>query len=308
MVFLLLLALGLRLPIGAADRVSNPVLSKKIDKLFHTIIDSNDESEEARAKSEVKAILAQHGLPTITEVGDEVAYEFVVLLAGGSSPLDLRQDVLKQIDQAATRHEIPLDAAKFYSARLRIEKVKAEAEIHPPAEPALRDEIEQMYKVDQSVRQPQGFDPKKLEEIDRQHAAALQTILDKYGVPTYSMVGPTAAGEFTTMIQHQPAQFRQEVLPKLKANVDAGQADPESYALVYDRSQRDVGKKQLYGSQFECQAGEKLHLAPTDDEAHLNERRAELGIIRIEFYLRMLMENMQYFCSPAEPKGGTQKK
>lgn len=313
MVFLLLLILGLHLqPVAAADDISDPVLSKKIDKLLHTIIDNNDEnendeSEEARARPEVQAILAQHGLPAIPEVGDEAAYEFVMLLAGDGFPLEFRRQLLKQINQAAARHEIPLDAAKLYAARLRIEKVKAEAESHPPSEPGLRDQIGQMYKLDQAVRQEQGFDPKKLEETDRRHAPALQTILEKHGVPTYSMVGPKAAGEFTIMIQHQPAPFRQEVLPKLKANVDAGQADPESYALVYDRSQRDVGKKQLYGSQFECQAGEKLHLAPTDDVAHLNERRAELGLIRIEFYLRILAENMQYFCPPAETKGGARK-
>jgi hypothetical protein len=68
------------------------------------------------------------------------------------------------------------------------------------------------------------------------------------------------------LIQHQPANFRQQVLPKLKANVAAGQADPESYALVYDRSQSEQGKKQLYGQNLMCKAGEKLHEAPMEDE------------------------------------------
>jgi hypothetical protein len=46
------------------------------------------------------------------------------------------------------------------------------------------------------------------------------------------MVGPQAAGDFVAMIQHQPAAFRQEALPQLKANVAKGEADPESYAIV----------------------------------------------------------------------------
>ena len=309
MIFLLVLALGFHLPpIAATGSLSAPALSKQIDQLFHTIIEGNDENEAARAKAEVKTILVQHGLPTVSEVGDQPAYEFVVLLASNSFPLDFRQQVLKQIDRAVAQHLLPSDAAKFYSVRLKVEEAKVEAESHPPGEPALRDEIEQMYKIDQAVRQQQGFDPRKLAETDRRHSSALQAILHRYGVPTYAMVGPQAVGDFIIMIQHQPARFRQEVLPKLKANVEAGQADPEGYALAYDRSQRDAGKKQLYGSQFECHAGEKLHLAPTDDEAHLNERRAGLGLMRIEFYLPLLAENMQYFCPPAPTKAGAGKR
>jgi hypothetical protein len=54
------------------------------------------------------------------------------------------------------------------------------------------------------------------------------------------------------MIQHQSPEFRRKVLPKLKANVDAGQADPGSYAMVFDRSQTDTGKKQMYGENLTC--------------------------------------------------------
>lgn len=115
-------------------------------------------------------------------------------------------------------------------------------------------------------------------------------------------MGPEAAREFITLIQHQPASFRRQVLPKLKANVVAGQADPESYALVYDRSQGDLGKKQLDGENLVCSAGEKLHEAPIKDEGHVNERRAELGLIRIELYARRVEETMPQFCPPAEPK------
>jgi hypothetical protein len=107
------------------------------------------------------------------------------------------------------------------------------------------------------------------------------------------MVGPEAAGEFVTMIQHQPARFREEVLPTLKAEVDIDEADPESYALVYDRSQRDLGKKQLYGEQLECKVGERMHEAPIEGEFHVDQRRAELGLIRVELYARMLAEEMR---------------
>ena len=80
------------------------------------------------------------------------------------------------------------------------------------------------------------------------------------------MVGVQAAKHFAVMVQHQPAEFRRAVLPKLKANVDVGQADPATYAVVYDRSQRDQGKNQLYGEQLECTSGTALEEAPIDNE------------------------------------------
>lgn len=283
----------------AATRVTDRPLQERIERLFHTVFFADDESKEALARSEVEQIYANQGLPRVGEVGDEAAYEFVVLLLSEKFPLAFRTEVLAKVNEAVARNEIPRDAATFYAAKLRIEKAKADAEAHPPSNPPLRDEIHRMYRVDQAVRQQHGFDPKKLEQTDHEHSAPLQAILNKYGVPTYAMVGPEAAGEFVIMIQHQPAGFRQQVLPKLKANVDAGQADPESYALVYDRSMRDAGRKQFYGEQFVCNAGEKLHAAPIEDEPHLNERRAELGLIRIEFYERMLAETMPQFCPPS---------
>lgn len=164
-----------------------------------------------------------------------------------------------------------------------------------------------MYKTDQAVRRKNGFDNQKMVEVDQGHAAPLQAIFHKYGLPTYSLVGPQAADEFLIMIQHQPAHFRAQVLPGLKAAVDAGQADPETYALVYDRAQRDMGKKQLYGTQFECKQGEKLHPAPTEDEAHVNERRAQMGHMRVELYARLLAETTPQFCSPASTKAGAKR-
>ena len=98
------------------------------------------------------------------------------------------------------------------------------------------------------------------------------------------------------MVQHQPAAFRLAVLPKLKANVDAGQAEPGSYATVYDRSQRDQGKNQLYGQQLECATGKALEVAPMDDAATVNVRRAELGLMRLELYAWIVRLNSPDVC------------
>ena len=112
------------------------------------------------------------------------------------------------------------------------------------------------------------------------------------------MVGVRAANDFVTMVQHQPPEFRLAVLPKLKANVDAGQGEPGTYAMVYDRTQRDQGKNQLYGQQLECATGRALEVAPIDDEKDVNRRRAELGLMRVELYARLVRLNSPDLCGP----------
>lgn len=284
----------------ATNSGTDQALAAKIERWFHDYMVNEDGSREV---AKAKDLYERTGLPTLSRVGDRAAYEIVVLLANDMLPREFRSQVLVNVKKGAARHELPADAATFYEVRLHLDQLKQQAEGHPPSNPGLRDEIERMYKTDQAVRQREVFDPKKATETDQGNAGPLRVILEKYGVPTYSMVGPQAAGHFVIMIQHQPAAFRQEALPAVKANVAKGEADPESYALVYDRSQWDLGKRQLYGEQLECNAGETLHEAPIEDEAQVDRRRAELGLIRMDLFVSTLKETMPQFCAPsAMPK------
>jgi hypothetical protein len=182
---------------SVAPRAADPVLSAKIESLFETVLTSDDDNQEALASSRAKDIYTEHGLPTIATVGDQPAYEFVVLLASKRHSLEFRTRVLSKAKEAVAR-DIPSDAAKYYEARLRLDKMTDEAKAHAHTNPAVRDEIDRTHKVDQAVRQQQGLDPKKMAEVDRQNAAPVQAILDQYGVSTFSMIGPEAAREFIT--------------------------------------------------------------------------------------------------------------
>src|SRR5579863_1578666 len=197
------IALTPQSPLQSPQHVKSPDLAAKIESLFHTITTTNDDSAEAAARKEIMSIHGSRGLPAIAEVGDEPCYEFIVLLSSDKLSFDQRAQILAKIQAAAARGEVPADAAVFYAARLRLDRIKQDAESHPPSHPGLRDQIEQMYKIDQQVRQLQGFDAAKMQETDRKNSPALEAILEKFGVPTFSMVGPEAAGEFVLMIQHQ---------------------------------------------------------------------------------------------------------
>jgi hypothetical protein len=277
------------------------VLAARIQQLLHVVLTTDDEKQEEAAEGEAKEIFTKRGLPVVAAVGDEAAYGFV-LLTCSLGPTEFQNRVLRRAREGAKRHEVPVDAAIYCAAHVRQEIVKTKAKKHAPADSALREQIEQLFKTDQVVREKNGFDMEKMVQADREHAAVLEEIFVEYGVPTYRMVGPQAAADFVTMIQHQSPEFRRRVLPKLKANVDAGQADPGSYAMVFDRLLTDAGKKQMYGVNLTCDKEHpKLHTGPIEDEDHVNQRRAAIGLMRLELYAQLVVGMSPNVC-PAAPE------
>jgi hypothetical protein len=290
-VWLVALAIALQQPVGDA------ALAARIPPLFHAIIGLGDDDPQVKAaEAELRQLFTTRGVLTIADVGDEASYEFVLLLCT-TGPMNARVSGLSSSRAALAKGVIPADAVAFCTARVKQDQLKAQATRRPPSHPALAENIRGLFARDQAVRQTQGFDPAKMVETDRELEAPLAAILDRYGVPTYAMVGVDAASQFVTMIQHQPPAFRRKALPKLKVSVDAGQADAGSYALVYDRAQRDEGRNQLYGSNLECSdANPELHESPIDDEAHVNDRRARMGLMRMELYARLVVEMSPRMC------------
>jgi len=289
--------------VGGCTRQQAPVaekdtaLSARIEQLVETFLTSDDDAKNAAVLAETRTIFEREGVPGVARVGEAAAYGFVLINMLGQAP-DFRLQFFSGVREAANRRELPDDALAFAEARLRQKEVEQRYKAHTPSFPELRDQIARLIKDDQAVRAIEGFDPKKLEEADRRTAGPLKAIFARYGVPTFDMVGVQAANDFVTMVQHQPPEFRIAVLPKLKANVDAGQGEPGTYAMVYDRTQRDQGKNQLYGQQLECANGKALEVAPIDDEKDVNRRRAELGLMRVELYARLVRLNSPDLCGP----------
>jgi hypothetical protein len=192
-------------------------LAARIQQLFHVVLTTDDEKQEKVAEADVNDIFTKRGLATIAAVGDEAAYEFVFLTCSPGSA-GLHKQVLRKARMGATRHEVPADATRYCVAHLQQETVRARAKKQAPSHPALREQIEQLFKADQAVREKQGFDLGKMEQTDRERAAVLEAIFGNYGVPAYRMAGPEEAADFVTMIQHQSPEFRRKVLPRLKLN------------------------------------------------------------------------------------------
>jgi hypothetical protein len=284
-----------------ATAAQDTALSARIGQLVETLLTSDDDAKRASVLSDARVIFEREGIPGRAKVGDAAAYGFVLINMLGQPP-EFRLQFFARMQEEGSRQGLPQDALIFAAARRRQTEVEERYRSHAPSHPELQARISQLVKDDQAVREREGFDLRKMEEADRRTAGPLKAIFDRYGVPTYDMVGVQAAKDFVVMVQHQPPEFRVAVLPKLKVNVDAGEADPGSFAMVYDRTQRDQGKNQLYGQQLECVPGKALDLAPIDDEGNVNIRRAELGLMRLELYARMVRLNSPDLCGSAAPQ------
>ncbi len=290
----------LTLACGCTSREAAPppnevALAARIEPLVNRFLATEDDAVRNEVLAEAKAIFDRDGIPSVARVGDASSYGFV-LINMLAQPPEFRRAFFAKVREAAARTELPPDAVVFAEARARQTEMEEQYRDKAPSNPELRDEISRLLKEDQAARQKEGFDIKKMELADRRTAGPLKAIFDRHGVPTYDLVGVQAAKDFIIMVQHQPAAFRAAVLPKLKANVDAGQADPGSYAMVYDRTQRDQGKNQLYGMNFECGASKQLEASPVDEPNRVDVRRAELGLMRLSLYARLLRAHSPDIC------------
>jgi Family of unknown function (DUF6624) len=191
---------------------------------------------------------------------------------------------------------VPPHAVQFLRARV---KQKAfESTLHPPyPNAALGTRLTALFTDDQAVRKADHFDAAKMRETDARTGQEIRAIVKASGVPARSAVGPEAARQFVVMVQHQPPDLRRAVLPVLREHVDRGEADPADYAMMFDRAQVDDGKPQRYGANFTCQTDGTLGPSPIEDADHVDARRAEIGLLPMRLYARLLRQSMpKEFC------------
>lgn len=167
---------------------------------------------------------------------------------------------------------------------------------------ALKDELAKMAETDQIA----AFIPTgKYKELSREewssfkdsifktHTDRLHEIFSRHGYPGYDLVGEEGASNFWLMVQHadHDPEFQNNVLEKMKMEVDKGNAEAEKYGYLMDRVNLNTGKAQLYGTQVSyntetCQAF-PLNLA---DSANVNQRRQSIGLPPLEGYLNQMTE------------------
>lgn len=145
------------------------------------------------------------------------------------------------------------------------------------ADLALRDELIR------SGRLFNGYDP-EMEALHNKHAEILNDIIDKIGYPTVDKVGKEANEAAWLVIQHsigQPA-FMKKCAVLLEKAVEENQADAKQLAYLTDRIASFEGRPQLYGTQFDWDAGGEMNPYLFDDLEKVNQRRKAIGLNSLE--------------------------
>ncbi|MDR3444220.1 MULTISPECIES: DUF6624 domain-containing protein [unclassified Dyella] len=164
------------------------------------------------------------------------------------------------------------------------------------SEPALRTALQQHADRDQQARDALiavGMDlgskeAKAVQQVDATNLAWLKSVIARSGFPTPEQVGIQGVTNAWLLVQHADSDptFQSHVLGLLEPRAHDGTIRPSDYAMLVDRVRTNHGKPQLYGSQFVGDAAKPsdMHLSPVEDPAHLDERRARMGLMPIHDY------------------------
>ena len=144
----------------------------------------------------------------------------------------------------------------------------------------LKSYLDSIMVLDQKYRANFSMDTwGKQVEIDRQNMVAVDSIIEQYGYPGTSLVGPETARAAWYVIQH--SERIDEFLPQIQVAAETGELPYRLYAMMLDRSLMEQGLPQKYGTQgrsYFMNTPEEINLIwPIENPENVNALRAEAG-------------------------------
>ncbi len=187
------------------------------------------------------------------------------------------------------------------AARARVSQLIESFKQVTPANPSLAAQLRALREDDQRFREEgmrlwteKGVDSpearavwEKQTPLDSRNQAQLDAIVARSGWPGVRLVGLAGADTAFLILDHAPLAFQKKHLPALKAAAERHDAVPMWPAMVDDRVRTSEGKPQRYGTQVHKDPGWKdWRLYPIEDEAHVDDRRADVGFEPLAEYLQ----------------------
>lgn len=171
-----------------------------------------------------------------------------------------------------------------------------------PSNRALRRELLRRVGQDQAIRNelirkgadhPDSSVLARMRAIDTSNTKRMKAIIRRNGWPSPKLVGRDGTEAAFLLVQHADLAFEQQALPLVEKAYREKELSGQSYALLLDRVLVGEGKPQVYGTQakrFEEWNGREPVLAPIEDEANVDKRRAAVGLFPLAEYRRLLRE------------------
>jgi len=128
----------------------------------------------------------------------------------------------------------------------------------------------------------------KVKAVDEDNTKWIESVVEKHGWPTSTLVGKDGAEAAWLLVQHADAEPKlQRRCLDLMATLQKDEVSQSNLAYLTDRVLLAEGKKQLYGTQFTVVDG-KWKPRPLEDEANVDKRRAEVGLPPLAEYAKMI--------------------
>src|SRR4030042_6746439 len=124
--------------------------------------------------------------------------------------------------------------------------------------------------TEKSSKAVYNWDKKVFKEIEK--------IIEKYGWPSFDLIGKKAAHDFWLLVQHadQQPNFQKKCLKLMEKAVKKNQANAKDFTYLTDRVLCAEGKKQKFGTQFEYSLKEdKMVPKPILNLKNINKLRAK---------------------------------
>lgn len=116
----------------------------------------------------------------------------------------------------------------------------------------------------------------------------LELIINKFGYPGKTLVGPNICNVGFDIILHAPQTYQEKYLHLIEDASTKNELDKRCYPFLVDRILMNKGKRQIYGTQFKYNnISMKLELYPIEDAKNLNQRRSI-------YHLPPLKEDVNY--------------
>ncbi|GGG38749.1 DUF6624 domain-containing protein [Hymenobacter glacieicola] len=181
-------------------------------------------------------------------------------------------------------------------AKLQAAVARTEANYNKP----LKQQLDSIYASDQGGRmkheaiakQYGQHSPemtalwKEIEATDARNLQRITKLLDTHGWPKKSEVGNMGTQTVFLVIQHSDLPTIEKYFPLAKQAAERGDLAKSALALLQDRMLMWQGKPQIYGSQLKGDANGKMVFHDIEDEAHVDERRAAIGMEPLASYAK----------------------
>lgn len=127
---------------------------------------------------------------------------------------------------------------------------------------------------------------RNIKKTDSLNLLLVNEIINEYGWLGKDVVGENSNLALFLVIQHSDLNTQESYLPLMKIAVKENKIEGSKLALLIDRIEMNNGRKQIYGSQIQMNDKGEYFVFPIDDEKNVNIRRAEMGLMKLEDYVK----------------------